>query len=154
MGVTNLPGELETKANGRRGQRAGMLSRSWLRFVLITTLNIATGPRARQLASGPSGAPRTDTSRMSPFWPFADVRAAVRNVRFLGKSGPTARDSFAGPRDRHCRHSGLRHCCSAVRWFGDRGGPARLLRRRIWARFARRPLPAPPLRMLTHRGRV
>jgi hypothetical protein len=43
MGVTNLPGELETKANGRRGQRAGMLSRSWLRFVLMMTLNIATG---------------------------------------------------------------------------------------------------------------
>jgi hypothetical protein len=37
-------GELETKANGRRGQRAGMLSRSWLRFVLITALYIATGP--------------------------------------------------------------------------------------------------------------
>src|ERR1700676_1888035 len=39
-----FPGELETKANGRRGQRAGMLSRSWLRFVLIVALNLATGP--------------------------------------------------------------------------------------------------------------
>jgi len=37
-------GELNTKANGRRGQRAGMLSRSWLRFVVITALYIATGP--------------------------------------------------------------------------------------------------------------
>jgi hypothetical protein len=44
MGETNLPGELETKANGRRGQRAGMLSRSWLRFVVMMTLNIATEP--------------------------------------------------------------------------------------------------------------
>src|ERR1700736_4802047 len=32
------------KANGRRGQRAGMLSRSWLRFVLTTPLSIATRP--------------------------------------------------------------------------------------------------------------
>jgi hypothetical protein len=44
MGATSLSGELGTKANSRRGQRAGMLSRSWLRFVLITTLNIANGP--------------------------------------------------------------------------------------------------------------
>jgi hypothetical protein len=43
-GTTNLSGELETTANNRRDQRAGMLSRSWLRFVLITALNIATGP--------------------------------------------------------------------------------------------------------------
>jgi hypothetical protein len=35
-GATNLSGELKTKANNRRDQRAGMLSRSWLRFVLIT----------------------------------------------------------------------------------------------------------------------
>jgi len=44
MRVTNLPGELETKAMAGGGQRAGMLSRSWLRFVLMMTLNIATGP--------------------------------------------------------------------------------------------------------------
>jgi hypothetical protein len=43
-GATNLSDELETKANNRRDQCAGMLSRSWLRFVLITALNIATGP--------------------------------------------------------------------------------------------------------------
>jgi hypothetical protein len=42
-------GRTRTKANSRRGQRAGMLSRSWLRFVLITVLSIATGRRARQL---------------------------------------------------------------------------------------------------------
>src|SRR5580704_18606374 len=47
-GTTNLLGELGTKANSRRGQRAGMLSRSWLRLVLITALSIATGRRARQ----------------------------------------------------------------------------------------------------------
>jgi hypothetical protein len=35
MEETNHSGELGTKANGRRGQCAGMLSRSWLRFVLI-----------------------------------------------------------------------------------------------------------------------
>src|SRR5258708_2317496 len=46
--ATSLLGELGTKANSRRGQRAGMLSRSWLRFVLITALSIATGRRARQ----------------------------------------------------------------------------------------------------------
>ena len=43
MGATSLSGELGTKANSRRGQRAGMLSRSWLRFVLITALYITTG---------------------------------------------------------------------------------------------------------------
>jgi hypothetical protein len=38
MGETNHSGELGTKANGRRSQCAGMLSRSWLRFVLIAAI--------------------------------------------------------------------------------------------------------------------
>ena len=50
MGATSLSGELGTKANSRRGQRAGMLSQSWLRFVLIMALSIAAGRRARQHA--------------------------------------------------------------------------------------------------------
>src|SRR5882762_3937344 len=43
--ASNEPsGRTRDESNGRRGQRAGMLSRSWLRFVLMMTLNIATGP--------------------------------------------------------------------------------------------------------------
>jgi hypothetical protein len=49
MGATNLSGELGTKANSQRGQRAGMLSRSWLRFGLITGLYVATGPASVNL---------------------------------------------------------------------------------------------------------
>jgi len=41
--------------NGRRGQRTGMLSRSWLRFVLILTLNVPTGsPRVNLLRVHPA----------------------------------------------------------------------------------------------------
>ena len=86
MGVTNLPGELETKANGRRGQRAGMLSRSWLRLVLITALNIATGPRVRQLASSPSGAVGLILSHESVPGPTRKFR----DVRFHAAVGGTA----------------------------------------------------------------
>jgi hypothetical protein len=73
MGETNFPGELETKANGRRGQRARMLSRSWPRLVLIMALNIATGPmrvNSPQVRVVPQFQilPHLPIGRQRPYW--------------------------------------------------------------------------------------
>jgi hypothetical protein len=84
MGETNHSGELGTQATGRRGQRAGMLSRSWLRFVLIMVLTIATERRARQLASRPSGAPRTGTPAWVRSWHRTDLTACPLIGRYRG----------------------------------------------------------------------
>jgi hypothetical protein len=117
--ATNLPGELGTKANTRRGQRAGMLSRSWLRFVLITVLNIANGlagvnsPKVRPLSL-----PYLRTSYRAAVW----CNTCFATVHILRRNN-AARDFGFGSRPENLKVSKCRPLfldCVAKLFFGVR----------------------------------